>query len=226
MMSARHTGALALALALCAIGDVASAQIEDMIPTERKIETAEDFAFEMRVGPYVPDFKDSAVNGAFDQAFSDDSGLMWEMELDVIAFKIPDVLDLGGGALIGWAGYGGNSLVTEALDMGVVQETDEETTAKLVPMALMGVARLDVLARKLHIPFVFAGKLGYQWTYFSADPDTPDAKSAWPPRASLGAAGGARPRHVRARPGAHARRGVGHQSLVHSLRVLRLRADG
>jgi len=180
-MSSQPLQGAALALLVCMTASTAAAQMEDMIPTERKIETAEDFAFEMRGGPYVPNFNDSGRNGSFDNTIGDDSGLMWEIELDVIAFKIPDVLDLGGGALIGWAGYGGNTIDMQTFDnTGQAVATDEESNMKLVPMALMGVARLDVLARKLRIPFVFAGKLGYQWTYWSVDPDTPDAESSWP----------------------------------------------
>lgn len=158
-------------MGLCCFNSVAAAQVEDMIPTARDFDSAENFAFEMRVGPYVPNFKDGLQNGAFDSSFRGDSGLMWELELDTIAYKIPNVLDVGVGTLIGWAGYSGKLIATNGSG-----RVNEATSAKIVPMAVMGVARLDILARKFDVPLLLAAKLGYQWTYFST---TPDFESTW-----------------------------------------------
>ena len=80
--------------------------------------------------------------------------------------KIPNVLDVGVGTLIGWAGYSGKLIATNGSG-----RVNEATSAKIVPMAVMGVARLDILARKFDVPLLLAAKLGYQWTYFSTTPD-------------------------------------------------------
>ena len=38
-----------------------------------------------------------------------------------------------------------------------------------MPLNLLAVARIDVLARKLEIPILFTGKIGYQWARWSTD---------------------------------------------------------
>lgn len=170
--------ALALGPALVLLcSSAAQAQIEDTIPTENSFESSEHFAFELRIGPYIPDFQNAALNDAFDTFYPGDDGLMWELELDVVAFSVPDVVDLGIGGLVGRANYSGKTLELAALQAGNAVQTDEKSTFRIIPMALMATARIDALPRLLNVPFIFTGKLGYEWAHYSAEAGTSNEKT-------------------------------------------------
>jgi hypothetical protein len=165
---------LALACTLCAplsLPSSATAQMEDdLFQPRRDFRSPENFAIEFRFGPYHPDLSD---NDAFDTFFADDDGLLLALELDVFAYRLPDIVYVGGGGGIGWADYDGNTL-----DQGGSQ-TSEETELEIVPLNLLAVVRIDALARKLSVPFVVSGKLGYQWAHWSADSGGADDESGW-----------------------------------------------
>jgi opacity protein-like surface antigen len=163
---------LSLTLALAALAPaLAQAQLDDdLLPASRDFESPEGFGIEFRIGPYQPDM-DS--NPAFQTFFDEDPGLMLAVEFDVWAYQMKDVFYLGGGGTLGWADYQGHT-IDEAGDT-----TSEETNLTLVPLNLMLVARLDVLARKLHVPFLFAGKLGYQWMHWDTDAGGANQRAGW-----------------------------------------------
>lgn len=179
----RHVGlafTLALALSAGAIGP-ALALAEDRppppppafdqpLPPDRHWVTPERMTIEFRVGPYSPSM---GGNDAFKTFFSDDSGPLLALELDVIAYRLPDILYLSGGAGIGTAGYKAKTLNSAGM------ETSEDTTFHLVPLNLLAVARIDALARKLSIPFIFTGKIGYQTTHWTTDSGGSDEHSGW-----------------------------------------------
>lgn len=175
----RALAPFALLVSLAGFAGTAQAQVEDMIPTENSFETAENFTIELRIGPYVPDFDDAQLNNAFDVFYPDDNGLMWELQLDVLAFTMPDILDLGVGGLIGRANYSGKTLVASGLDSGTADQTDEESSFRILPLAMMASLRIDALARKLSVPFILTGKLGYQWAHYVAESGTPDERKGW-----------------------------------------------
>lgn len=145
-------------------------QDEDLMPSARSFESPETMGIELRIGPYQPDMDG---NDAFDTYFADDDGLLLELELDVIAYRIPDILYLNGGGAIGWAKYKGNTIT----DTG--EQASEETDLELVPLSLLAVARLDALSRKLGIPFLFAGKLGYSWVHWTTEAGGAYHRDGW-----------------------------------------------
>jgi hypothetical protein len=126
---------------------VTEAEIAEL---RRGVESPEQFALELRVGPYSPDVGTGATD-----LFDGDQGPWIGAEFDAMITRIPFVGLIGIGASFGWADYSGNALLT-----GSTTSVSENTDLTLFPFALMGVLRVDVLARELGIPFVFAGKLG------------------------------------------------------------------
>jgi hypothetical protein len=76
---------------------------DDFVTRNTTFDSPERFALELRIGPYVPDVGDPA----FENAYPDDSGLMLGVELEVIAFRLKDILylDVNGG--FGYADYSG-----------------------------------------------------------------------------------------------------------------------
>jgi len=158
----------AAAFALLALPGVASAQTDDdLLPASRSWISPENFALELRVGPYHPDV------AQFDAFYGSDSGPLLALELDVIAWRLEDVLYVGGGGGIGTASFSGHTL-----DM-LGARTSEETSFSMVPLQLLAVVRVDALARKLSVPFILTGKLGYQWASWSTDSGGSGDASGW-----------------------------------------------
>ena len=161
----------------------AQAQMEDdLTPVDRTFESPERYAFEFRIGPYEPD---PDGNGTFELLY-DDLGPLVIAELDVIALRLDEVLYLALGGWIGTGGFDGKALDCGDLDAeacGAAADFDnrasEETSFQIIPLALMGVVRLDVLTKKVGIPFIFAGKLGYQWMHWDSETGANNDGSGW-----------------------------------------------
>jgi len=166
--------AFALA-ALAALGSLtpppaAAQQDDDLIPPARNWISPERFMLEVRVGPYRPDKADVP---AFNTFFSDDVGPLLAVELDVIAYRLDEILYVTGAGGIGTVSYDGNTL--DALG----DETSEETGFSMIPLQLLGTLRVDALARKLGVPFILTGKLGYQWTRWSTESGGTEDADGW-----------------------------------------------
>ena len=150
---------------------------DDYVAAHRSFESPELMALEFRIGPYEPE----VGNNAFSQAFPDDDGPLLAAEIDIIAFRLKEILMLGAGASIGYANYSGNAPSREAWLSGQIERTDEETDFDLVPLSVLAVVRVDALARKLSIPFIFSGKLGYRWAFWSSETGGVDDESGVSP---------------------------------------------
>ncbi|MCU0654227.1 MAG: MXAN_2562 family outer membrane beta-barrel protein [Polyangiaceae bacterium] len=138
---------------------VAEAQVEtrDYRRTDRRVpESPQRFAFELRLGPYKPRI-DEEFNGRtpFADTFGNGKGFHIGAEIDWQALRIPYLGTLGPG--FSW-GYTSRS--AKARISGTGKESAEETSLSIMPMTLVGVARLDVLPREFHVPVVPYGKLG------------------------------------------------------------------
>jgi hypothetical protein len=166
-----RSAALAWSWLLLLAPATAAAQMEDdLIPEARDFESPENFAIEFRIGPYHPDMEG---NDAFETFFEDDNGPLLALELDLVAYRVPDIVYLGGGGGIGWMNFDGKALD----ELG--EQTSEDTEIEIIPLNLLAVARIDVLARKFGIPFIVTGKLGYQWAHWSTDSGGVDDGSGW-----------------------------------------------
>jgi hypothetical protein len=59
------------------------------------------------------------------------------------------------------------------------ERTSEETSFSLLPLQLLAVVRVDALARKLSVPFILTGKLGYEWAHWDTDSGGVDDADGW-----------------------------------------------
>ena len=149
----------------------AAAQLDEEMPAEAKTYVSpEHFAVEFRVGPYQPDMGGRKDFQAF---FADDSGALFALELDVVAWRVPDILYLGAGGGIGWMNFEGKTIAQNG------QKSSETTSMEMFPLNLVGVLRFDALARQLSVPFIVTGKLGYQWMNWSTDSGGRSDASGW-----------------------------------------------
>jgi hypothetical protein len=130
----------------------------------------EHFVLELRGGPYTPEMDG---NAAFGTHFTGDSGLLFGVELDVIMYRLPNWLYLGAGGRIETAEYDGETLSDEA------EKTSEETSLRLWGLDMLAVARIDALARKLSVPLIVTGKLGYGWMHWSTNTGGEDKHDGW-----------------------------------------------
>jgi hypothetical protein len=139
--------------------------------------SSQSMAFELRFGPYLPRVDDgvaplpegSACPGRKPDAcvFGDKTRYQFGFEVDGQFWRAPHVGTLGLG--IGWSytrRSGANKLPGgETSDVPIAQES----TLSIMPMYAVGVLRVDVLARELHIPLVGYGKFGLGYALWWAN---------------------------------------------------------
>jgi hypothetical protein len=161
--------AAALALALAVAPETARAQVvQDEFGGYH---SPQNFAFELRFGPYSPDI-DSEFDGQrapHKEFFGNKSRLMSQIEFDYQLLRHVGSLGLGVG--VGYFTESGKN-PTEA---GV--ETDDRTTLRLFPFSLSAVYRFDLLYERARFPLVPYGKVGFDyvlWSVKNANGDVPD----------------------------------------------------
>ncbi|MBK8172564.1 MAG: hypothetical protein IPK60_19810 [Sandaracinaceae bacterium] len=125
------------------------------------VASPEFFGIEARFGQYAP----SVGGTTFADFFGSDKGPLWQFEFDVVLYRIPYVGTLSFGTGFGRASYAAN-----AIDSATGQQVSggEQTKLTLLPFSALAVLRIDVLARLLRLPFVFTGKIGEDFTYWTA----------------------------------------------------------
>lgn len=150
---------LAAALAITSLSPLASAEETDDLGgyrSRRAWESPQNFAFELRFGPYRPDIdKDFPDAKPYEAAFGSKRRLYFGAEVDWQALRIPYLGTLGPGIGIGYTSMTGKTKFTSTGETSA-----EETSLGLLPMYGVGVLRLDVLARETVIPLVVYGKAG------------------------------------------------------------------
>ena len=159
--------ALGAQIALCAVIDASAAEAQSVYSDayNRRSESPENFAFELRIGAYSPD----VGNDAFDRVF-DDLGPMVALELDYYPFRIPFVGLVGAGLQMGWARYTGPGCVdAECTPPDDESTVNQELKFRIFPITPMAALRVDVLARKLDVPLVFVGKVGLDAIFYTID---------------------------------------------------------
>jgi hypothetical protein len=119
--------------------------------------SAQNFAFELRFGPYKPQIDDEpalAGRKPYEQAFGTMPRLLVAMELDWQTFRIPHLGTIGPGL-----GVGNTSMSTKVTTVSG-RPSGDETSLDVIPVWGVGVLRADVLWRELGVPFVPYAKLG------------------------------------------------------------------
>lgn len=121
------------------------------------IESPMWFAFELKLGPFRPDYP------AFKESFGSDRGWLLATELDITAYHIPYVGQLNAGLGWGWANFDGRAPVVPGGG-----SSGESTELTIYPMSLLAVLRIDALARYTVVPLTFAGKIGGDFVRWKA----------------------------------------------------------
>lgn len=171
-MSARLV-ALSVAAATLSLAGAAQAQssvnFKDYRRLDRNLpESPQRYAFELRLGPYKPQI-DEEFGGAqkpFESTFGNGKGFYIGAEFDWQALRIPYVGTLGPGFSWGYTSRSANAKIS-----GTTKDSAEETTLTIMPMYLVGVLRIDTLARNAKIPLVPYGKFGLGMGLWSASTD-------------------------------------------------------
>lgn len=155
--------AVGTALTLVLSSQAASAQGTDEfgsyggLERQGQRESPQNAAFELRFGPYKPDV-DSELGGArpFRDTFGTSTRYMIGIEVDWQALRLGKFASVGPGIGWGYTKFGADALLTD----GSGGRSAQETSLEIMPMHLVGVARLDYLARETSIPLAAYGKLG------------------------------------------------------------------
>lgn len=165
-------GSLLLLAASTAWSSAALAQSDaNTIPAARNVSSPERFILELRGGPYQPDL---GKNGAFDRYFGGDSGPLLGLQISYIAFRMPNIAYVTVGGGFSWVNYSGH-----ASAVGSTTSVTEDTSLTLLPLTALASLRIDALPRKLGLPFILVGKVGWQWTHWDTDTGARSDASGW-----------------------------------------------
>jgi len=122
----------------------------------QRFESGQSVAVELRFGPYPPAV-DEEFNGAtpFADTFGNDTRFLFGFEFDWQLLRIPGFGSLGPGF-----GWGFTTFSADAPLADGTGTSNQETSLSIMPMYVVGVMRVDVLAREANIPVVPYAKLG------------------------------------------------------------------
>lgn len=170
-------GCAALALAGAASAQTSRGNWRQLDRSTRKetthVGTPQNFAFELRFGPYYPQVDEEfGGNGPYTQVFDEDPQFYFGLELDWLPLRIPWVGAIGPG--LGW-GYTATS--AKAKIAGTETDSAQDTSLTIMPMHLSAVARFDELMRRTGIPFVPYLKAGLGLGLWSAGTSSETAEA-------------------------------------------------
>ena len=154
---------LASALVLAAVLGLAPgyAHAQSIGEVDKEGWTPEGFLLSFGVGAYRPD----PGSQAFDRSYPSGNGPILLGEFDFFLYRIPFLGPIGIGVAGGWANYKG----TGCLDPSGTCIPSDSAKLSLFPLNALFVLRIDALARKTPVPFVFTGKVGYNSVFFKEE---------------------------------------------------------
>jgi len=121
----------------------------------------EGYLLSFGIGAYRPD----PGSDAFDVVYPSGNGPLLLGEFDFFLYRIPFLGPIGIGIAGGWASYKGSGCIAGSAP-GVCVPSNDAAKFSLFPLNAMAVLRIDALARKTAVPFVFSGKVGYNTVFF------------------------------------------------------------
>ena len=116
-------------------------------------------AFELRVGPYLPNVDDGVDGTPFADVFGSKNRYLLGLELDWQLLRIPMFGTLGPGVGVGYTVI---SAKAPFADPATAPEgrSDQKTNLQILPAYAVGVLRADVLARETVVPLAAYAKAG------------------------------------------------------------------
>lgn len=137
-------------------------------PATRKIESPERFIVELRGGPY------HIFSGEAYDYFKNDVGPNLGVQLDGIVYRMPRLFYVTVGASIGTV-----SFANKATQTNTEMRVGEETSFALQPITATAQFRFDALPRRLGIPLILSGRIGWEWAHWSTDTGSRSDGSGW-----------------------------------------------
>jgi hypothetical protein len=124
--------------------------------SERHWESSQDFALELRLGPYRPRIDDE-FSGAtpYRDVFGTGTRLMIGTEFDWQVLDVGGIGSLGPGVGIGYTRMSARAAFADGSGL-----SSEDTSLIIVPLWAAAVFRVDALARQTPVPLAFYGKAG------------------------------------------------------------------
>jgi hypothetical protein len=125
----------------------------------------EGYLLSFGVGAYRPD----PGSQEFDLVYPSGNGPLLLAEFDFFLYRIPFLGPIGIGIAGGWAGYKGAACVDGTVMGDTCAPSTQSAKFSIFPLNAMAVLRIDALARKTAVPFVFTGKVGFNTAFFNED---------------------------------------------------------
>lgn len=125
----------------------------------------EGYLLSFGVGAYRPD----PGSQAFSLVYPSGQGPLLLPEFDFFLYRIPFVGPIGIGLTGGWARYKGQACVADTITPTGCTPSSQGATFNVFPVNASFVLRVDALARKTPVPFVFSGKVGFASVFFNED---------------------------------------------------------
>jgi hypothetical protein len=164
--------ALATGVLVFCRGALAQEEREDVLGGRHKMyESAQHFAIELRFSPFTPAVDSNpSLHGAtpFASTLHDFPRLMFQMEFDWQALRIPHFGTLGPGVGIGYTKMSGDAQFVTAHGPTGILNSGETTSLTIFPFYAVAVLRADVLWREAHVPLVPYAKLGFGYSIWRA----------------------------------------------------------
>ena len=157
---------LASALVLAAVVGLAPhyAHAQSIGEVDKEGWTPEGFLVSFGVGSYRPD----PGSDSFNLVYPSGNGPILLGEFDFFLYRIPFLGPIGIGVAGGWASYKGTGCLATSAP-GTCVPSSDGAKFSLFPLNAMAVLRIDALARKTPVPFVFTGKVGYNSVFFKEE---------------------------------------------------------
>ncbi len=189
--SRKSCGARVLGMAACAAGVCAlasrpaAAQQPVQLDDEITFQSPQRWAFELRFGPYAPEI-DSEFGGKaapHESYFGDERRLMTQVELDYQFWHAFGSLALG--VSTGYFRETAHPYVEPSPGSTPTDRSKADSThLTLVPFGVGLVYRMDMAQRRWGIPLIPYGKLGLNYTIWSADDPDGEVATATAPGSS------------------------------------------
>jgi hypothetical protein len=172
-MNARRNGGLLVAVLAAGLGITAAppAAAQPLLSEagpDGAFRSPRNFALELRFGPFRPDVdREFAGTGQrpHEIYFGRGRRLMTQLEIDYQLFQGFGSFAIGG--VIGYFRQNARAFVETGAGNPTDERTGDNTRLSLIPTALLGVYRFDVLAYRYGIPFVPYAKAGLNYTLWT-----------------------------------------------------------
>jgi hypothetical protein len=123
-------------------------------PPPYETRSPQDFALEIRFGPYAPNVDAGVAGEPFGDFFGSKNRYLVGVEFDWQAIRIPHLGTIGPGFGIGYTRFSAFGFTLDG------ERSGQTSTLALLPTYAVAVARADFLSRDFGIPIVPYGKIG------------------------------------------------------------------